>query len=368
MKPWHEHFPRWSDPVVPPPALASVLDEGPRDEAELAFARFVDELPKVEVHVHAEAAVPSRFYASLRGDAAPPAPKGALADFQGFGERWMENLAAIRRPSDYRALARAFVEDRAARRIVHSECHLSLLDTSLYRARFAPGLPVLDLRESLTAFVEGLREAEGAAPDVRVRVILDLVYLAGQNELDQTYQLLRSFVATALNRDAEGERVVVGVGLGGPERPGRAAFFAAALPRFRALGLKLDLHSGEQPHVTPADHRRALLTLRPDRVGHGMRGAPAGVFFEGALAACPISNVLLGGHPGPLAEHPIGEMVRRGLCVSVNTDDPLLFGTNLVVEYVALRRAFGYEQDFVRLTQDNARRQLFSPIRTSPRA
>src|SRR5438445_716570 len=81
-------------------------------------------------------------------------------------------------------------------------------------------------------------------------------------DLDVAYAALSSLCRSADNRGARGEPIVVGVGLGGPERPDRAAFFAAALQRFRALGLKLDLHSGEQAHVTAAEHRAALATLR----------------------------------------------------------------------------------------------------------
>jgi adenosine deaminase len=168
-------------------------------------------------------------------------------------------------------------------------------------------------------------------------------------------------VSSVDNRDHRDERIVVGIGLGGPERPDRAPFFATALARFRALGLGLDVHSGEQAHVTAAAHAATVEALRPERVGHGFRGAAAGYFFGGALAACPLSNVLLGCHDGPLATHPIAEMLRRGLDVSINTDDPLLFGTNLVIEYVALRRAFGLDRDAFARTQANARRQLLAP-------
>ncbi|MFO0755151.1 MAG: hypothetical protein U0359_01565 [Byssovorax sp.] len=367
MKTWLECFPHWADPVAVHPALRDVLDEGPRDEDELDFARFVDALPKTEVHVHAEAAVPWSFYASLGdGPALPPAGQ-PFRDFHDFGERWLGNIARIRSSSDYAALARAFVAHRRALHIVATDCHVSLLDTSVYRPRFAPGIPPLDLGESLRAFVTGLREAMAEAPGIDVRVIVDLVHLAGQADLDAAYRALRPFVGSADNRDARGDAIVVGIGLGGPERPGRASFFASALARFRALGLRLDLHSGEQPHVSPADHRAALKLLRPDRVAHGMRGAPEGFFFEGPIAACPISNVLLGGHAGSLSTHPIGEMVRRGLPVSVSTDDPLLFGTTLVIEHVALRRAFGFDRTFVERDQERARAQRLASLRTSPR-
>jgi len=361
MKTWLEHFPHWRDPIVVHAAIADVLDAGPRDDEELAFAQHVDLAPKTEVHVHAEAAVPADFYRGLALPGAQPMGTGPFADFADFLRRWIGNLALLRRSEDYAALARAFVEDRAVRRIVRTECHVSPLDTSIYRSRFAAGSPALDLADNIACFAAGLREGMAAASGrVRVRAIVDLVHLAKEPDLDAAFAVLEPFVTSPDNRDDSGERIIVGIGLGGPELPQRAGFLAPALRRFRALGLKLDLHSGEQPKITPAEHAHALELLRPERVGHGIRGAEAGFFFEGALAACPLSNVLLRCHAAGLATHPIGEMVRRGLNVSVNTDDPLLFGTNLVVEYVALRRAFGFDRDFFATTQANAERQLFA--------
>lgn len=361
MKTWLEHFPHWRDPIVVHRAIADVLDAGPRDEEELAFAQAVDLAPKTEVHVHAEAAVPADFYRGLVLPGAQPMSTGPFADFADFLNRWIGNLALRRRSDDYAALARAFVEDRGARRIVRTECHFSPLDTSLYRSRFGSQLPALDLADNIACFAVGLRDGMAAASGrVRVRAIVDLVYLAKEADLDAAFAVLRRFVTSPDNRDDTGERIIVGIGLGGGELPERADFLAQALGRFRALGLKLDLHSGEQPKVTPAEHARALEVLQPERVGHGIRGADAGFFFDGALAACPLSNVVLRCHAAGLATHPVGEMVRRGLNVSVNTDDPLLFGTNLVIEYVALRRAFAFDRDFFATTQANARRQLFA--------
>lgn len=356
MKTWHEHFPHWPEAPRLHPILADVLDEGPRDQAELDYAREVDLADKTEVHVHAEAAVPQSCYLGLGGG--PPPEHRPFRDIHDFLRRWEANLARLRRASDYAALGRGLAEDRAARRITRCDCHVSPLDTSIYRPRIQPECPTLDLREVIGHFLAGLREGAARAP-VIIRVVIDLVHIATAEDLEAAYQVLAALRTSGEDRGADGEPLIVGVGLGGPERPDLAPFFAEELQRFRALGLKLDLHSGEQPQVSAAQHEEALRVLRPERVGHGISGAAAGFFFDGALAACPLSNLLLRCHAGPLAAHPIGEMARRGLNVSVNTDDPLLLGTNIVLEYVALRRAQGLDRAFFAATQENARRQLF---------
>lgn len=364
MNRWRDYFPHFQEPTSLHPALADVLDIGPRDEAELAFARFVDAAPKTEVHVHAEAAVPPAFYAELSAElpGQPSRSAAPFADFADFLRRWMRNLSQLRQAADYARLGRAFVADRLARTIVDCECHVSPLDTSLYRARVAPGLPVLSLADSLGHFAAGLRDGMAEARGrVRVRAVVDLVSIATPDDLQAAYAALAPFVDSADNRTADGQPIVVAIGLGGPEQPARAAFFARALAPFRALGLRLDLHSGEQAHVSPAEHAEVIAQLQPDRVGHGFRGASAGYYFQGGIAACPLSNVLLRCHPDSLKTHPIADMYARSLNVSINTDDPLLLGTNLVLEYVALRRCFGFERDFFAATQNNARRQLFAP-------
>lgn len=361
MQTWLDYFPHWRDPVVVHPVAADVLDEGPRDADELAFARFVDSAPKTEVHVHAEAAVPAAFYDELSGKGAEPAtPPKPFTDIKDFLRRWMGNLSKLRSAKDYAALGRAFVADRVARRITDCECHVSPLDTSVYRARTGE-LPVLNLAQNIAAFAAGLRDGMAdSRGHVRVRAVVDLVSIATESDLQAAYSALAPFVNAHDNRDLAGKRIIVGIGLGGLEQPARASFFAEALHRFRALGLKLDVHSGEQAHVSAAEHAQTVSLLRPERVGHGFRGAEAGFFFQGALAACPLSNVLLRCHNGPLGTHPISEMLRRELNVSINTDDPLLLGTNLVVEYVALRRAFGFGREIFERTQANARKQLLA--------
>jgi adenosine deaminase len=72
-----------------------------------------------------------------------------------------------------------------------------------------------------------------------------------------------------------------------------------------------------------------------------------------------LSNIQTGVFAKPLAEHPIAVMLERGLSFSVNSDDPLLFGTTLTLEYVALRKAFGWGLEFFKKTQDHARAAAF---------
>ena len=94
--------------------------------------------------------------------------------------------------------------------------------------------------------------------------------------------------------------------------------------------------------------RAAVDLLHADRLGHGVRAiedpdlvrrlADEGVVCD----VCPTSNVILGLFPS-VEEHGIRTLVEAGVPVTINTDDPLLFGPGLLEEYEHVRRAFGWD-------------------------
>jgi adenosine deaminase len=118
--------------------------------------------------------------------------------------------------------------------------------------------------------------------------------------------------------------------------------FAPIYRRAKAAGLKLKAHVGE--YGTADDVLRAVELLELDEVQHGIAaaGSPAAMKMLAAagvrLNVCPTSNVKLG-VVGSLSEHPIRRLYDAGVRVTVNTDDPLIFGTSLSEEFLALFRA-----------------------------
>jgi len=129
---------------------------------------------------------------------------------------------------------------------------------------------------------------------------------------------------------------VVALGLGGPEQGHLASGFAAFFRHARALGLPANPHAGEG---MGADSVRDTLThLRPARIGHGVRASEdhnlmADLARIGMpLEVCLTSNVRLGIYPS-YAEHPLRQLINAGCCITLNTDDPVLFDTSLTQEY-----------------------------------
>ena len=131
--------------------------------------------------------------------------------------------------------------------------------------------------------------------------------------------------------------------------------FAPVYRRARAAGLRLKAHVGEWG--TADDVWRAVEVLELDEVQHGVAAATSPQVMRALAEAgvrlnlCPTSNVKLG-RVESLARHPIRALYDAGVRVSVNTDDPLIFGCTLSGEFLALYEAgvmTAAELDAVRL-------------------
>ena len=139
---------------------------------------------------------------------------------------------------------------------------------------------------------------------------------------------------------------VVGFGLSNDERRGATEEFASAFRIARAAGLASVPHSGEL--LGPQNVRVALDHLAPDRIGHGVRSVEdpavlAEVVRRGiVLEVCPGSNVALGVYAGPEAV-PLATLVEAGARIALGADDPLLFGTRLLDQYVTAREVHGLD-------------------------
>jgi adenosine deaminase len=141
-------------------------------------------------------------------------------------------------------------------------------------------------------------------------------------------------------------RGVVSFGLADDEAHGPAAPFAEAFAVARAAGLISAPHAGE--HAGPESVRAALDALGARRIQHGVRAIEDPdlvrrlVDERVCLDVCPTSNVRLGVVPS-LEAHPAPALVQAGVAVSLNADDPVLFGCGLLDEYELARRGFGFD-------------------------
>ncbi len=151
---------------------------------------------------------------------------------------------------------------------------------------------------------------------------------------------------------------IVGIGLGGAEEAGPARDFAPIFEIAAAEGLHVVAHAGEV--VGPESIWDALKLLKAERIGHGISAIQDDTLVEHLaerqipLEICPTSNLLTQKYVKTLNEHPIRALYDRGVNVTVNTDDPTLFGIDLVDEYMRLtNRGFFKPDEIINLVKSN---------------
>ena len=295
-------------------------------------------LPKVELHLHVEGAAPPGLIRELAAEksidmrGAFDADGGyAWTDFASFLRTYELACTVLRTPEDYRRLMEAVLAKSAADGVIYTELFLApdLCGDGSPRA----------WAEYLDAMIAGA-DAARAAHGIEARFIPTAIRHFGAGRAEAAARLA---AATA-------GRMVTGFGMGGEERFGRPADFARAFAIAGEAGLGLTVHAGE---VAGAESvRDALDALPVTRIGHGVRAvddcdlvrrlAADGIVLE----VCPGSNVALDVVPD-LASHPIAVLRAAGVPVTVSSDDPPYFRTDMVSEYAGLSEAFGWtEADF----------------------
>jgi aminodeoxyfutalosine deaminase len=314
---------------------------------------FLLRMPKVELHVHLEGAMRPAVLLELarRNGVDLPAQDEAglkkwfrFRDFDHFVQVYLTCSRALRTPEDFQLLASDFLAEQACQNILYSEVHFTI---STHLTNGVNG------DEVLGALEEAVREAE-KSNGVTLRLIPDIVRNVGPEKADQTLEW-------ALAGRGRG---VVALGLSGsetrfPNEPFRRHFETAARE-----GLHRVAHAGET--AGPESIRSVLDVCGAERIGHGIRAVDdpalmAELSEKGVpLEVCPSSNVCLGVVPD-LASHPFDRLYRSGCRVSVSSDDPAFFGTNLTREYLRLHQAFGYSAAELAGLSLSALRQSFLP-------
>jgi aminodeoxyfutalosine deaminase len=295
------------------------------------LASFVAGLPKAELHVHHVGSASPRIVAELaarhEGRSPVPADPALLAeyftftDFAHFIEVYLSVVDLIRDADDVRTLTYGVAQDLAAQQVRYAELTVTPY-SSVNR-----GIPA-------EAFCEAIEDARIAAEKELGLVLRWCFDIPGEAGLASAEQTLR----IALDRRPDG---LISFGLGGPEigvpRPQFKPYFDQA----RAAGLRSVPHAGETTGAQTVWD--AIRELGAERVGHGIHAAqdPELLAYLGEhgipLEVCPTSNLRTRA-VADLAEHPLAAIVAAGVPVSINSDDPPMFGTTLNNEYLVAAR------------------------------
>ncbi|MBU0494434.1 MAG: adenosine deaminase [Chloroflexi bacterium] len=291
-------------------------------------------MPKVELHVHLEGSIRPQTLLELarRNAVALPAHDEAslhefyrFRDFDHFIQVYLTIIGCLKTPDDYRLIAYEFGADMARQHIRYAE------------VTFTPETNIRANGLSFDVILAALNDGRAQAyRDFGVRF---------QWVLDISRNLRETAVPVARWAVEAQDRGVVALGLGGPEVGHPPELYAEAFDYARAAGLHCVPHAGELGG--PPSVWGAIRALHAERIGHGVRSIedPALVAYlhehHLPIEVCPTSNLCLGIYPSYEA-HPFRRLWEAGVYITVNSDDPPLFNTNLVREYTVLADHMGF--------------------------
>ena len=291
--------------------------------------------PKIELHLHLEGAAPPAFIRGLAKEKKIDlsglfAEDGSykFTDFWHFLTVYEAATTTLQSPEDFYRLTLAVLEESAKSGVVYTETFLS--------PDFCGNRDVSAWKEYLHAIEEAAAKAE-VDFGITLRGIVTCIRHFGPDKARQTARCAA---------ETKG-RFITGFGIAGDEKSGKPKDFTYAFDMAREAGLRLTAHAGEWGG--PDSVRDAINDLRVERIGHGVRAiedlalvdeiAETGIVLE----CCPGSNVALGLYP-TFRAHPIGELFRREVKVTISTDDPPFFHTTMTREYDMLHQAFDWDE------------------------
>ena len=300
---------------------------------------FIRRLPKAELHLHLEGTITPATLKDLsaRHDPHPMTLREAKAyyrfdDFTGFIEAFKAVTRRLIDPEDYELVAWRMMQQLAAQGIVHAEVYISVGVIYMWR-NFDPRA-----FEPIFEALERARERAARELNLSLYWIFDAVRHFTVEEADRVFRK----AAEMRNHCAS----IIGIGLGGDERRTGSEPFRALYEQARRAGLRLTNHAGE---TTGPDAIREALSIGSERIGHALSVLEDPSLVDELknsaipLELNPTSNVRTG-VCASFADHPLRRCFDAGLLVTINSDDPAFFGSDLANEYLLAHK----QQDFTR--------------------
>ncbi len=315
------------------------------------FEAYIRALPKAELHLHLEGAVTpailwslSNKYATEYRHLTTEWVRQRVFHFQNFYDflaSYKIICEHLREPEDYLVVLESLKEYFFTQNILYAEI------------TYTPAIPWKFERSGraiLEALLDRSREIE-IQQGVRIKWILDCVRQFGKESAQRTARLAQHFLGQG----------VVGLGLGGDENALAMEEYEEVFAWAKANQLHVQIHAGEIGD--PEQVWNALRVLGANRIAHGIQAARDPGLMDYlrdhaiGLDVCLTSNAKTRAW-APISKNPFWLLYRRGVPVTLNTDDPGLFETSLVEEYRHAARLF-------ELTQEDIRHLALQGVRSS---
>ncbi|RRO20339.1 adenosine deaminase [Saccharopolyspora rhizosphaerae] len=305
-------------------------------------------LPTAELHLHIEGTLEPEMLVELAArngvalatsDLDELRAKYDFSDLQSFLDLYYANLPVLRTDQDFYDLTSAYLARAERAGVRRAEI---FFDPQVHLGNGVP----------LGAVFEGITGAFQNSP-VSTDLILCFLRDLGPGAAAETLRKALPF-----------RERFIGVGLDSAEVGHPPAPFAEVYQQAAAEGLHRVAHAGEEGG--PEYVRDALDVLGAERIDHGIRAVEDPELVarlrdeQVPLTVCPLSNVALR-VVDRLADHVLPAMLREGLLVCVNSDDPAYFGGYVDDNFAALRGDLGMTDEQLALLARNSFDACFAP-------
>jgi len=249
-----------------------------------------------------------------------------FADLQSFLNLYYANMATLQTAADFAEMTDAYLARAARGGVRHAEVFLDP------QAHLSRGIALEEVMDGVSTALASSLTTHGVSSGLIIAMLRD-------QSAESAMEVLEAVVALGTP--------IVGIGLDSAEVGHPPSKFVDVFARARAEGLHLVAHAGEEG--PPSYIWEALDLLGVERVDHGIRCLEDDALVERLvtdrtpLTVCPLSNVRLR-VVDDIGDHPLSTMLRRGLNVSVNSDDPAYFGGYLDDNVTAVRDALGLDE------------------------
>ncbi|MGP8251328.1 MAG: adenosine deaminase [Terracidiphilus sp.] len=320
------------------------------------LSAFIRRLPKAELHLHLEGTIlPSTLVElSARHDETPLTQAEADAiyqftDFTGFIEAFKAVTRRLKAAEDYELIAWRMMQQLVAQGVVHAEVYISVGVIYMWRnhdpACFEP----------IFAGLERARDRAARELGLSLYWIFDAVRHFTVPEAERVFRKAAEMRGKYPS--------IIGIGLGGDERSAGSEPFRALYSEAREAGLRLTNHAGE---TTGPEAIWEALSIGSERIGHALSAIRDQALMDELKARQigmelnPTSNVKTG-VCASFAGHPLRHYFDQGLLVSLNSDDPAFFGSNVANEYKLAAEIQGFSRAELLTLATNSIRSSFLP-------
>lgn len=302
----------------------------------MSLDKFIDEMPKVELHLHIEGSLEPElmFELAQRNKVAIPfktvdevRQAYNFSNLQDFLDIYYKGMSVLQTEQDFYDLTMAYLKRVSGQNVMHTEI---FFDPQGHTER---GVAFETALNGITRALDEGRTQLGVTSHL---IMCFLRHLSEEKAFETLKQALP-------HKDK-----ILGVGLDSSEVGHPPSKFERVFAEARKEGFLLVAHAGEEG--PPAYVWEALDSLKIDRMDHGNRSLEDGALVKRiandgiALTVCPLSNLRLCGVKD-MKDHPLKKMLDMGLKATVNSDDPAYFGGYMTENFKAVAHALNLSKD-----------------------